>query len=553
MRQISGGDAFYLFTDKESRHQHISALFIYDTTTVKEQPLRFKTIMKAIEERLGSSPIFRQRLVTVPFNLDYPYWINDPDFDLEYHVRHIALPKPGDWRQLCILASRIHARPLDMTRPLWEAYIIEGLDNVDFLPEGSFAMLLKIHHVASDGVAAAELTMGLHDLEPYPSTPRRQPRWRPGQVPGPATLLTRATVNNTRAAIKTVRTLSKSLGRSLSSTWSDETKAKEQPAGPLTRFNDTISPHRTWDAVRFSLDEFKQVKDSVPGATINDVVLTVCGGAMTRYLEQLREAPSSDLSALVPISVRQASEQGQAGNKVHLTRASLCTTEQDPLARLKRVRDTMTSVKEINAVSAREMVEVQEQLPAPTLLMAGRAVSAGRGPGKAYRQSHNTVVTNVPGPQQPLYFCGAKLAMFTGMAVVTDHLGLSHAVTSYDGTLVIAPLADRKMLPDPALYADCIRQEFDALKARAVSEEKPATTGRKRTVSSGKSSEKPAPKRKTQSRKTKRAENDSNAAANLSAGAGAGKATAKKATQPNRKAAPKASITQPANAATRTQ
>ena len=179
MRQISGGDAFYLFADKQSKHQHISALYLYDTTTVEEQPLRFKKIMKTIEERLGSSPIFRQRLVKVPLNLDCPYWINDPDFDLEYHVRHIALPKPGDWRQLCIQSSRLHARPLDMTRPLWEAYIIEGLDNVDFLPAGSFAMMIKIHHVATDGVGAAELTMGLHDLEPYPATPRRQARWWP--------------------------------------------------------------------------------------------------------------------------------------------------------------------------------------------------------------------------------------------------------------------------------------------------------------------------------------------------------------------------------------
>ena len=187
MRQISGGDAFYLFTDKESRHQHISALYIYDPSTAKEKPLRFKTILRHIEDRLGASPIFRQKLVRVPFNLDYPYWINDPDFDLEYHVRHIALPKPGDWRQLCILLSRLHAQSLDMTRPVWETYVIEGLDNIDFLPKGSFAMLTKIHHVAIDGVGAADLTMGLHDTEPYPRIPRREVRWRPGALrPAPA-------------------------------------------------------------------------------------------------------------------------------------------------------------------------------------------------------------------------------------------------------------------------------------------------------------------------------------------------------------------------------
>ncbi len=482
MRQINGGDAFFLYLDRQSRHQHISTLYIYDPSTAKESPLRFKTIMQTMEERLGASPIFRQRLVNVPFNLDYPYWVNDPDFDLEYHVRHLALPKPGDWRQLCILVSRLHSRSLDMTRPVWESYVIEGLDNIDFLPEGSFAIMTKIHHVAIDGISAAQLTLGLHDTEPDPQHPRRPVRWRPGHVPSAASMLSRAGVNNVRATLKSSRTLLNRLGSAAKGMGDErEDTSSLQPAGPPTRFNDPISPHRVWDAVRFSMDDIRAMRAHAPGATVNDIVLTVCGGAMTRYLDSKQELPDRDLTSMVPVSVRSESEQGQAGNKVHLTRTTLCTTERNPIERLKKVREVMQKIKAINASSARGMVEVQEQLPAPTLMMAGRALSAG--PGKSYRQTHNMIITNVPGSATPLYFCGARLVMLTGMAVISDNLGISHVVTSYDGTLVIAPLSDREMMPDPAFYADCLKASFAELQAallnqKPVSDKAPANPAR---------------------------------------------------------------------------
>lgn len=472
MRQITGGDAFFLYTDKQARHQHISMLYIYDQSTVKGGPLRFKTILDTVEKRLGASPIFRQRLVGVPLNMDYPYWINDPDFDLEFHVRHIALPKPGDWRQLCIQVSRLHSRPLDMTRPVWEMYVIEGLDNVEFLPRGAFAIMTKVHHVAIDGVSAAELTMGIHDTEPYPEREKRPVRWRPEPEPRPAELLARAGINNARRSLRTGTTLARKLGeaiRSQASPHDEEEKSGQGEPAPITRFNQNISPHRVWDAARFQLDDFKAIKAAVPGATINDVVLTVCGGAMLRYLDSKHETPDRSLTAMVPVSVRSEKESGSAGNKVHLTRASLKTVERDPLKRLALVYEEMQKVKRINAVSARDLVEMQEELPAPTLVLAGKAVAASMGPGKAYRARHNMVVTNVPGPQQPLYFCGAKLVMFTGLAVITDNVGISHAVTSYDGTLVIAPLSDRQMLPDPAFYRECLDEAFAELRRAAAS------------------------------------------------------------------------------------
>ena len=232
--------------------------------------------------------------------------------------------------------------------------------------------------------------------------------------------------------------------------------------------------------MRFDLADFKAVKNAVPGATINDVVLTVCGGAMSRYLADKNETPESSLAALVPVSVRTAEESGTAGNKVHLTRTSLKTLQKDPLKRLAQVSEEMRHVKAMNAVGARQMTDMQEGLPAPTMLLASKVTIANTGPGRRFREQNNMVVTNVPGPQRALYFCGARLAMFTGLAVITDHLGISHAVTSYDGSLVIAPLADRAMMPDPEFYAECLRAEFDALAAAVV---KPARR-RRRAASS---------------------------------------------------------------------
>jgi WS/DGAT/MGAT family acyltransferase len=473
VRQITGGDALFLYTDKKSKHQHLSVLYLYDQSALKGGALRFKAILEHVEKRLGKSPLFRQRLVRVPFDLDYPYWINDPDFDLEFHVRHIALPQPGDWRQLSIQLSRLHSRPLDMTRPVWEMYVIEGLNNIDFLPPGSFAIMLKVHHVALDGVAAAEMTLGLHDFEPYPANEPRRVRWRPERAPRPTELLSRAVRNNIRAGFRSGGNIARTMRESLFERALGK-RPEDWPEEPVphTRFNQAISPNRVWDAARFELDDFKAIKKSVPGATINDVVLTVCGGAMSRYLADKNESPETSLTSLVPVNVRSSEEQGAGGNKIVLTRTCLKTTEPDPLKRLALVREEMMHVKEMNALGAREQMELQEGLPAPTLLLAGKAIAASTGPGRQYREQHNMIITNVPGPQQPLYFCGARLVMFTGLAIILDNLAISHAVTSYDGKLVIAPVSDRAIMPDPAFYADCLRVSFDELKAAAITPRK---------------------------------------------------------------------------------
>ena len=472
MQQLRGSDSFFLYADTPGKHQHISMINIYDQSTAEGGVVRFKTILEHIRERLGTSPIFRQRLVHVPLGLDYPYWIEDPDFDLEYHVRHTALPKPGDWRQFCIQVARMSSRPLDMTRPVWEMYVIEGLDNTGFFPKGSFAIMTKIHHAAVDGVAGAEIAMVMHDLVPRPAKQPFVDMWQAEEPPGLMELAARSSYNNSVRVLQTGSNLMGRVSGLGASAWDmvSSIASKKQPAetkAPITRFSKKLSPHRVWDASFFSLEEIKQIKNSVEGVTVNDVVLTICGGAMREYLYAKDEDPESSLWALVPVSVRKEAAKGQAGNHVILSRTNLETFEESPIERLKAVALDMQKVKRMNAIGADEMTKLQNQLPAATLALATRTAAASFGPGKDFRSRHNMVVTNVPGPQQALYMCGAKLLAMTGMAPLVDQVTMSHVVTSYNGQLVIAPYSDRKILPDPELYTECIIKVFEELKEAA--------------------------------------------------------------------------------------
>ena len=220
--------------------------------------------------------MFRQRLVRVPLDLDHPYWIEDPDFDLEFHVRHIALPQPGDWRQLCIQVARLVSRPLDLDRPLWELYVIEGLDNVVGVPAGSFALVTKVHHAAIDGMSGMEMTTAIHDDSPTAAPPTPSGSWRPGTVPRPGELLWRAGVNNATRPAHAGRVMARAvpqLGR-LARQLRRGTISSPPTTIPRTRWSGPVTAHRVFDAIRLELDDLRTIKQTVPGATINDVVLT---------------------------------------------------------------------------------------------------------------------------------------------------------------------------------------------------------------------------------------------------------------------------------------
>lgn len=465
MRQLSGSDAYFLYSDKPGKHQHVSTIYIYDQATAPEGKVRFKSILHHVRHRLGTSRLFRQKLVHVPFNFDYPYWIEDPHFELEFHVRHIALPHPGDWRQLCIQVARLHSRPLDMSRPVWEMYVIEGLDNIPFLPEGAFAVMTKVHHSAIDDVTENDMTVALHDLSPDAAEEKVHDLWRSENEPGRFELLALAWFNNTTKLLETGQALWDKLpwvGEHADET--EESLRIGDEEAPHTRFDNELTPHRAWDARFFDTADIEAIAATVPGVTHDDVVLAICSGAARRYLESKEELPSRSLWSLLPVHVHHESDRGIPGHRVKLVRAKLMSTMEDPFERLQAIHLEMLRVKSEDVLSAEEMTELQEVLPSATMAAAARTIVAGLGPGEHYRENHNLIVTNVPGPEQPLYLCGARLVAFTGMGIILDNLALAHTVTKYDGQTGVAAVCDRQIMPDPGFYADCIQAAFEELK-----------------------------------------------------------------------------------------
>jgi WS/DGAT/MGAT family acyltransferase len=460
MRQLSGMDASFVYLEGPRQPMHIGSIAIYDPSTAAGGKVTFKGILEHITSRMPLVPSYREKLARVPLDLDHPYWVDDPDFDIEFHVRHIALPKPGDWRQLCIQAARLHARELDLDRPLWEFYVIEGLDNVEGVPPGSFALVSKVHHAAIDGVSGAEMTAVIHDLEPDAPPLEVEDTFKPGRVPTAYELLSRAGLNNAMQPLKFARLARRTLPAAVRNIGA---MRNALPSAPRTRFGGTVTAHRVIDGVSFDLGAIKLIKSAVPGATINDAVLAIVTGALRRYLDSKGELPDQPMVAMAPISVRTEGESGTMGNQVSAMTVSLPVNSVDPLDRLKTVHaNTQESKAMTNAIGARTLSDYSQFVP---WALAGLATRTASRFSMANRASMpiNTVVTNVPGPQMPLYMAGAQMVSLFGMGPVTDGMGIIHPVFSYNGQISISFTSCRELLPDPAFYAECLQASFDEL------------------------------------------------------------------------------------------
>ncbi len=483
MQQLSGLDASFIYSDTAKAPQHIFTCLIYDPSSAPGGTLTFKAILEHYRRRLHTSRVFRQKLARVPLGLDHPYWVDDDDFDLEYHVRHIALPQPGDWRQLCIQLARLQSRPLDPTRPLWEATVIEGLDNVDGIPRGSFAVMQKIHHAAIDGVTSLEIMASVHDQVPDPVAPGPDVAWQPEPPPNTGELVARAMSNSFTRPARFARLVGRQLPggtRAQDAQLRQRLQIPQMVAAPRTRFSGIVSPHRVIDARRYDLAEIRRVKSAVPGATVNDVVIAIVGGALRQYLDDKGELPGTTLRVMVPISTRTPEQAGTAGNQVSVMVADLGTDIADARARLVAVHDSTTASKAASeAVDATVLTSLAEMMPGNLAVLGARLASQFE---TATRTTPivNTVVSNVPGPQVPLYFAGARLVTFFGGAAVVDGMGLLHGITSYCGEVVISIVSDREMLPDPAVYADCLDRSHAALVAATI-ETRPAGRSARRS------------------------------------------------------------------------
>jgi len=471
LRQLQGMDSSFVALESPNSPMHIGNLLIYNPATAPGGFVRFKDILQFFESRMQLSKTMRQRLVRVPFDLDYPYWIEDPDFDLEYHLRHVALPKPGDWRQLCIQTARIHSRPMDLNRPPWEFTVVEGLDNVRGFPPGCFAFVTKVHHSAIDGMSGIDLMEAIHTLAPNTPPPNAPDEWKPEKIPGPVELLGKSYLNAIINPVKQARVAAQAVpgvANAIKGLITRDFKVNSDYVPPRTRFNRSISPHRVVDGRSFPLADIKAIRALMPEAKVNDVALAIIGGALHKYLVAKDDLPKGTMTAMAPISVRSNDEKSDMGNQVSAMIAPLGTHIEDAAERLDYVfKRTKNSKAMTNAIGARTMTEVSKVNP---LLYMALGAQLFNRVSIAHRLAmpFNTVVTNVPGPPVHIYSAGARMeSMALSLICLTDGLGLAHVVQSYVDEAIISFTACRDIMPDPEFYSQCLQESFDEMLAAA--------------------------------------------------------------------------------------
>jgi WS/DGAT/MGAT family acyltransferase len=464
VRQLTALDQQFLALEDSRNYGHVGALSIYDPSSAPNGELTLPRLQSLIAERLPLVPPFRWTLATVPLNLDYGYWVDDPDFDLEFHVREIALAPPGTDAQLAEQVARIYARPLDRARPLWELYLIHGL------PNDRVAVMSKIHHALIDGISGSEIMGALFDPTPegrdtpVPSTtqaadtkpsdlgmlargllglpryPLRVLKAAPRTLPNLAEVQSFAAIPGVKALGRAAAGAQRVLGR-------DTVVGRLDLTPPRTSFNGRVSAHRRYSFGQLSLDDVKEIKNHY-GCTVNDVVVALCAGAVRRWLLEHDELPEEPLVAQIPVSVRREHEQGTYGNRILLMTAPLHTEIEDPVARLQTTHESLLEMKERHRALPAELLQDANQFIPPALFSQAARLTFSLGASRASRPAWNLVVSNVPGPQLPLYMAGARLEAHYPISVITDGMGLNITVMSYCGHLDFGIVADREQMPD---------------------------------------------------------------------------------------------------------
>ena len=474
MKQLTGVDEMFFSLEAPNTPMHITDIHIYDPSTAPGGRVTREDILNHISQRLDKL-YMREKRLPVPFGLDYSYWVEDEAFDLEYHVRQTKLPKPGNWDQLVAEAGQIIEAPLDISRPLWEIHVIEGLDKVEGFPKGCFAIVHKKHHGQFDGGSATYLKSVMHTLEPEPAadaagyTAKQQ---KPsGRTPSSSELLCQTYWNSLLKKPMDrlgffYRTLPNA-SNALNAFIMDKIKT---PSYARSRFSGAIpSPRRVFEAITVSLKDIINMRKLVPGSTVNDVVLTIFGGAIRKYFVHHQELSSKPFLGLIPISVRREEEIADGGNKIFSMVSDMHIEIADPLERMKKVHEaTVYSKQYTESIGGRNMTEMLEIAPMPIVdrgiklslqtKMADHVQSLDSGVG----------VSNVPGSRQPLYFCGAKQLRCYNWGFIMDGMGLLLVAGSYCDDLVLTAVSCPEMLPDPKFFKTCMKESVEELsKAKA--------------------------------------------------------------------------------------
>jgi len=465
--RLSAVDASFLHQEKQVSHMHVGALVI-----LEGPPPSREEFVSQLESRLHLVPRYRQKLAFPRFELGRPFWVDDPQFNIDYHLRHTALPAPGSMDQLRQLVGRIFSQRLDRSKPLWELWLVQGLGGEAEGEAGRFALISKTHHALVDGVAGVDISTVLFDLSPVPEKAKKRDAWTPMPEPSQADLI----ADGVMGAVRTPMDLAgRALGtlRSPRRTAEDALEAAEgigevlwaglNPA-PDVPLNVPIGPHRRVWWVRSRLDHFKEIKNTL-GGTVNDVVLAVVAGALGRWLRGRGiRTEGLELRALVPVSIRSEEEHGQLGNRIAAMRGPLPVYADDPVERLRIVREGMHGLKESKQALGAEVISGLQDFAPPTLLAQASRLNFST-------RLFNLIVTNVPGPQFPLYMLGREMEEIVPIAFLPENHALAVAIMSYNGKVDFGLLGDYDAMPDidsvGRLLEESLQSLLDVVRAPA--------------------------------------------------------------------------------------
>jgi diacylglycerol O-acyltransferase / wax synthase len=464
MKRLSGLDAAFLSMEVPTSPMHVASIIVLDPSTVEGGvgPAQLKALY---EQRIHLAPPFRRRLVEVPFGIHHPVWIEDPDFDLDFHMRHIAVPAPGGMDELSELVGHLVAMPLDRRRPLWEVWLIDGLEN------GHVALLSKVHHSAIDGASGEELMVAILDITPeIEQKPPPEAPWVPDKVPTETELFGYAAVSLAQNPFKLMRATRRTLEAALNIRQVNRRGTTKPPPSPFsaprTSLNGALTPHRYVATATLSLPDVKMIKNTF-GTTVNDVILSVCGGAVRHYLAGRDEHPDSALVGCVPVSVRTEDKKGAMGNEVSAMFTTLATDIDDPVERLLTVSGgTRRSKEQFNAIGASTLQNWTEFAAPAVLGRAARLYSRMRISDRV-RPVFNLLISNVPGPRFPLYVAGGLVKAVYPIGPIYDGVGLNITVMSYLDSLDFGINTCPEVLPEPWRLTDGLHRALDELKKQA--------------------------------------------------------------------------------------
>jgi diacylglycerol O-acyltransferase len=463
IQQISGQDATFLYAESPSSPMHIATLIIV------ENSLKYEDFKAVVASKLHLIPKFRKRLLNVPMNIDYPYWVDDPNFDIDLHINRLKLPDPSNWKTLREMTSSIFSSPLDLRRPLWSISFIEGLDEVSQVPKGSVAIISKVHHVMIDGSSGVGI-LGIlfdksaedKDKEPAPPKP-----FEAEPLPDELSLLLKSSYGFFKNPLKIPKLFSETIFSLLKRKMTSQLNSKKTVYNnsysvPKTIFNESVSPKRTWGTAILSFDRINTLR-KIMDVSINDLILAICTGGIRRYLKEKEKLPVQPLVANVPISIRVKGEKQQMNNQISNMLVRIATHIEDPIERLEYIQEqTNLGKTRHKAVGAKSLAKMANAVPFGLANLAAGLYSK-YNIKEFHRPPFNVTITNVPGPQDPMYLKGHKIVGIFGLTPVLDGFGLIIAAFSYNGLVSITTTSDAKTMPDADKFSRYIRDSANEL------------------------------------------------------------------------------------------